>query len=102
MNIEAHKLSLIEAMLGVNDAKMLSRVETFIRTEITTGCEKKIVPMTMEEYHAEIDRSLEDYHAGRVISHDDLKKRCGDGNELISPVYDGRRDPAKLRDEVLK
>jgi hypothetical protein len=74
MNLHVNKLNLIGALLDVNDAKLLARVETFIKTELSAAHEKKIAPMTMEEYHDEIDRSLEDYHAGRVTSHEDLKK----------------------------
>jgi hypothetical protein len=74
MNLQAHKLNLIETLLGVNDAKLLSRVETFINAEIAAKRERKIAPMTLEEYHTEIDRSLEDYRAGRMTSHDNLKK----------------------------
>jgi hypothetical protein len=32
-------------------------------------------PMTMDEYRARIDRSIEDYHAGRVISQEEMEKR---------------------------
>jgi isopentenyldiphosphate isomerase len=74
MNIQAHKLSLIGTLLDVNDAQLLSRVETFLKAEISAAHEKEIVPMTMEEYRAEIERSLEDYRAGRYTSHEDLKK----------------------------
>ena len=74
MNLQAHKLDLIGTLLEVNDAKMLERVETFIKAELNAAREREIVPMTMEEYNAEIDRSLEDYRAGRYTTHEELKK----------------------------
>jgi hypothetical protein len=74
MNLQTHKLNLIGTLLDVNDAKLLARIETFLDAEISAARQKEIVPMTMDEYHAEIDRSLEAYHAGRVTSHEDLKK----------------------------
>lgn len=74
MNIQAHKLDLIGALLEMNDAKMLARVETFIKAELAAARQKEIVPMTMEEYRAEIERSLEDIRAGRVISQEELEK----------------------------
>ena len=75
MNLQAHKLSLIGALLDVDDAKMLSRVETFLKAEIAAKREKEIVPMTMEEYHDMIDEAEEDFRAGRVVSHEEMGKR---------------------------
>ncbi len=74
MNLQTHKLNLIGALLDVNDAKVLSRVETFLNAEISAAREKKVVPMTMEEYRAEVELALEDIRAGRVISQEDLEK----------------------------
>jgi hypothetical protein len=36
---------------------------------------EELQPMTMEEYRAGILRSIEDYHAGRVISQEEMEKR---------------------------
>ena len=74
MNLQARKLNLIEGLLGVTDAKILSRVDSFLKTEVAKAREKEIVPMTMKEYHDMIDRSLEDVRNGKIIEHEDLKK----------------------------
>ncbi len=71
MNLQTHKLNLIGALLNVNDEKLLARVESILKSETR---QKEIIPMTMEEYNAEIDRALEDYRAGRYTTHKDLKK----------------------------
>ncbi len=71
MNLQAHKLDLIGALLEVNDAKVLARIEKFIKAETRR---EQIVPMTMEEYRAEIELALEDYRAGRYTTHEELKK----------------------------
>jgi hypothetical protein len=36
---------------------------------------EEIRPMTMEEFNADIDRAMEDYHAGRYITSAELKKQ---------------------------
>ncbi len=72
MNLQTHKLNLIAALLDVNDEKLLARVESILKSETR---QKEIVPMTMEEYNAEIDRALEDYHAGRFISQAEMEKK---------------------------
>lgn len=74
MNLQTRKLSLIEGLLGVTDAELLSRVEIFLKTEIANLHEKKIAPMTMKEYYDMIDSSLEDVQNGRIIDHEELKK----------------------------
>ncbi len=75
MNLQAYKLSLIEKLLGVNDAQILLRVEDFLQAEISVAREKEIVPMTLKEYREEIELSLEDIREGRVISHDEVRKQ---------------------------
>ena len=77
MNLQAHKLSLIEGLLRVNDAKLLLRVKAFLKTEITKAREEVIVPMTMKKYHNMIDRSIEDVQNGMVVVHEELKKEIG-------------------------
>ena len=73
MNLQTRKLSLIEGLLGVSDANILSRVDKFLKTEIAKAREKEIVPMTMKEYYAMIDRSLEDVQNGKFVEHEGLK-----------------------------
>ncbi len=75
MNIQAHKLNLIGTLLDMNDAKMLARVETFINAELSAAREREIVPMTLEEYNAEIDRALEAVREGRTISQAEMEKK---------------------------
>ncbi len=75
MNIQAHKLDLIGTLLEVNDEKVLARVETFIKAELSATHEREIVPMTMEEYRAEIELALEDVRAGRYISQAEMEKK---------------------------
>ena len=74
MNLQVRKLNLIEGLLGVNDARLLSRMENFFKTEVAKAGGKKVVPMTMKEYHDMIDRSLEDVQNGRIFGHEEFKK----------------------------
>ena len=74
MNLQTHKLNLIEGVLGVNDVEILSRVDTFLKTEIAKAHETEVVPITMKKYHDMIDCSLEDVRNGKIIEHEELKK----------------------------
>lgn len=38
---------------------------------------RDLKPMTLEEYYAMIDRSIQDYEAGRYITTDELLKKFG-------------------------
>ena len=71
MSIQAHKLDMIGALLEVNDEKVLAQVETLLKSATRR---EEIVPMTMEEYRAMIDQSLEAIRDGRVISQEDLER----------------------------
>jgi len=73
MNLQTRKLSLIEGLLGVSDANILLRVDNFLKMEIANAGKNEIVPMTMKEYHAMIDSSLEDVRNGKIIEHEELK-----------------------------
>ena len=81
MNLHVRKLNLIEGLIGINDAKLLSRVESFLHKEINKAIGKEVNPMTMKEYYDMIDHSLNDVRNGRIIRHDELKKEIAKWKE---------------------
>ncbi|MDR0509770.1 MAG: hypothetical protein LBH06_01595 [Rikenellaceae bacterium] len=77
MNVQTVKLDLIEELLAISDAKLLSRVALAVKAEIAKTHGQALSPMTMEEYRAMVDSSLKDVRNGRVVGHDELKKEIG-------------------------
>jgi len=66
---------LIEEFLRMNDESLISKLEAFIREEKKIAHEKNLKPMPIDEFHEMIYHAKQDSDAGRVISHQDLKKK---------------------------
>jgi len=75
MNIQARKLVLIEEFLRISDESLITKLESFIRQEKKISHERNLKPMSMNEFHEMIDQAKRDSDVGRVISHQDLKKK---------------------------
>ena len=75
MNIQARKLNLIEDFLRISDERIIEKLESFIRIEKKKQYEKELKPMALKEFHEMIDQAKQDKAEGRVISHEELKKR---------------------------
>jgi len=74
VNIQARKLVLIEEFLRISDESLIEKLESLIRQEKKASHEKSLKPMSMNEFHEIIDHAKQDSDAGRVISHQELKK----------------------------
>lgn len=75
MNIQARKLGLIEEFLHINDESLIIKLESVIRQEKKLLHERNLKPMSLNDFHEMIDQAKRDSDAGRVISHQELKKR---------------------------
>ncbi|MEI6141509.1 MAG: hypothetical protein WCP85_19715 [Mariniphaga sp.] len=75
MNIQARKLILIEEFIRISDESLITKLESFIKQEKKDSHEKSLKPMSLNEFHEMIDEAKRDSDAGRVISHQDLKKK---------------------------
>jgi hypothetical protein len=75
MNIETRKLLLIEDFLRISDERVLSELETLVKAEKNKLYKKRLKPMKLDEFHDMIDQSINDVKEGKVISHQDLKKK---------------------------
>lgn len=75
MNIQARKLVLIEEFLRISDESLIEKLESLIRQEKKASHEKSLKPMSMNEFNEMIDQAKQDSDAGRVISHQELKKK---------------------------
>ena len=75
MNIQARKLVLIEEFLRISDESMITKLESFIKQEKKVSREMNLKPMSLNEFHEMIDQAKQDSDTGRVISHQELKKK---------------------------
>jgi hypothetical protein len=75
MNIQARKLVLIEEFLRISDENIITKLESFIKQEKKISHEESLKPMSLKDFHEMIDQAKQDSDAGRVISHQELKKK---------------------------
>ncbi|HPE19312.1 MAG TPA: hypothetical protein P5200_11815 [Tenuifilaceae bacterium] len=75
MNIQVRKLNLIEEFLRISDERIIEKLESFIKIEKEKKYDRELKPMSLEEFHEMIDQAKQDKANGRIISHDELKKR---------------------------
>ena len=75
MNIESRKLILIEEFLRISDETLILKLESFIRQEKKKSHDKELNTMSLNEFHEMIDQAIQDSDAGRVITHEELKKK---------------------------
>ena len=75
MNIQARKLVLIEEFLRISDESLITKLESFIKQEKKVSHDRNLKPMSLNEFHEMIDQAKRESDAGRVISHQELKKK---------------------------
>ena len=75
MNIQARKLVLIEEFLRISDETLITKLELFIRQEKKISHERNLKPMSINGFHEMIDQAKQDSEEGRVIAHEELKKK---------------------------
>lgn len=75
MDIQARKLILIEELLKISDSNLISRIENFLKKEIEISHQRNLKPMTLDEFHSQIEKAKLDSIEGRVISHKDLAEK---------------------------
>jgi hypothetical protein len=75
MSIQARKLVLIEEFLRISDESLITKIESFTKNEKKISHEKNLKPMSLDEFHDMINQSNQDSVAGRVISHEELRKK---------------------------
>ncbi|MEX8546843.1 MAG: hypothetical protein V5804_04500 [Mucilaginibacter sp.] len=84
MNLEARKISFVQEFLKLQNEEIIEGLEKFLRNQKAELLESNLKPMSLEQFHAEIDQSLNDAENGRVIEARMLKK-LKYGNNLRLP-----------------
>ncbi|MBK8806333.1 MAG: hypothetical protein IPO21_06705 [Bacteroidales bacterium] len=75
MNIQTRKLNLIEEFLRISDLSIIEKLESVIRIEKNKQNDEELKPISLNEFHDIINQAKKDKANGRVISHDELKKK---------------------------
>lgn len=73
MDLEARKLSFIQEIIRIENQDLIEGLEKMLLKWKSELYEKNLKPMSIEQFNADIDQSLEDSKNDRVISAQDLK-----------------------------
>jgi len=75
MDIQARQLNLDEEFIRISDESFIEKLESLIRIEKKKQHEREPKPMSLNEFHEMIDQAKDDKAKGRVVSHEDIKKK---------------------------
>jgi lipoate-protein ligase A len=70
MDLQTRKLNFIQDFLKLESEKTIAQFEKLIRN--TAANEEELNPMTVDEFHKRINKSLEDVKNGKVTDANDL------------------------------
>ena len=72
MDLQTRKISFVQEFLNLQNEKIISLFENLLIKEKRKIPDKKLQPMTLEEFNNRIDISLEDSNKGRVTESSEL------------------------------
>ncbi len=70
MDLQTRKLNFIQDFLKLESEKTIAQFEKLIRNKAAN--EEELNPMTVDEFHKRINKSLEDVKNGKVTDANDL------------------------------
>jgi hypothetical protein len=73
MNIETRKLSFIQEFLRLQNEEIIIGLEKLLQKLKLESLEKELVPISLEKFHSDIERSFADVKNGRIIEANALK-----------------------------
>lgn len=74
MDLQTRKLTFIQEFLRIQNEDIISGLEKMLKKRKAELYEKNLKSMSIEQFNADIDQSLEDSANDRVISARDLKE----------------------------
>ncbi|MXN92167.1 hypothetical protein GR160_13110 [Flavobacterium sp. Sd200] len=72
MDLEARKINFVQEFLRIENEKIISSLEALLRKNKTELFEKELQPMSLQKFHSDIDKSIEDSESNKVVSANDL------------------------------
>lgn len=85
MTIEARKILLVQEFLRIDNENIIKAIEDLLHQSKskTEAFERKIKPMSIEEFNNEIDKALLDEENYRLTSTTTLKKKIQNEQQII-------------------
>lgn len=74
MDLETRKIAFVQEFLKLQNEEIISDLEKLLHKRNIELYESKLKPMSIEQFHTNINLSLEDSKNGRVTSTEDLLK----------------------------
>lgn len=75
MNLEVRKISFVQEFLSLQNEEIVIGLENLLHKHKASLIDHDIKPMSIEEFNAEIDQSIEDSKNGHLILATDLKTK---------------------------
>jgi hypothetical protein len=75
MDLETRKITFVQEFLRLQNEEIVIGLEKLLRKKKKDLFEKKLTPMSMEQFNKEIDQAMDDSENGRIISAKELKKK---------------------------
>jgi len=75
MDLEARKINFVQEFLRIENEKIINGLEKLLRKSKSELFEENLSPMSLEQFHTEIDKALDDSENDRLINATDLKAK---------------------------
>ena len=75
MDLETRKITFVQEFLRLQNEEIVIGLEKLLRKKKKDLFEKKLTPMSVEQFNREIDQAMDDSENGRIIPAKELKKK---------------------------
>ncbi len=75
MDLETRKISFVQEFLRLQNEEIVIELEKLLRKSKIELIDKDFLPMSFDQYNAEMDQAMEDSKNGRMIKASDLKSK---------------------------
>ena len=75
MDLETRKITFVQEFLRLQNEEIVIGLEKLLRKKKKDLFEKKLTPMSVDQFNREIDQAMDDSENGRIISAKELKKK---------------------------
>lgn len=76
MDLQTRKITFVQEFLRLQNEEIVSGLEDLLRKKQAEQYEKKLTPMSTEQFNREIDQAMTDSEENRVTSAFDLRKKA--------------------------
>jgi hypothetical protein len=75
MDLQSRKILFVQEFLNLQNEEIIQSLEDFLKIMKIESLDEKLNPMTVDQFHKEIDLSMEDSVQGRITKATDLKAK---------------------------